>query len=87
MEPTTIAIDLAKRVFQIHFVDPVRRDWRRVSAGFRATGSWTKIWGHADLQWYWPSTQSRHAPSKSSAADPSTVYFAAASITRATAAG
>lgn len=22
MEPTTIAIDLAKRVFQIHFVDP-----------------------------------------------------------------
>lgn len=22
MDPTTIAIDLAKRVFQIHFVDP-----------------------------------------------------------------
>lgn len=22
MEPTTIAVDLAKRVFQIHFVDP-----------------------------------------------------------------
>jgi hypothetical protein len=23
MEPTTIAIDLAKRVFQVHFIEPV----------------------------------------------------------------